>query len=127
MVNFEFPPPDLMESLIPLYFHCNNLYLPLLHRPTFEKQYNDRLHERDVGFACVLLLVCAVASRFSSDPRVLRPDTSSMDQGKPSLQTAGWKYFDQTQMQRKSLIAPAALCDLQQYAVRSLMLSCPSV
>lgn len=103
-----------MDSLILLYFVRNNLYLPLLHRPTFERQYSERLHEADPGFACVLLLVCAVASRFSNDPRVLRQDPG---QGTPSLKTAGWKYFDQVQMQRKSLTAPASLFDLQQYAV----------
>ncbi|KIJ51520.1 hypothetical protein M422DRAFT_244680 [Sphaerobolus stellatus SS14] len=123
VASFDFPPPDLMEELIPLYFHHNNLYLPLLHRPTFERQYRDGVHEREVGFACVLLLVCAVASRFSKDPRVLQQDLGAPgDQGKPPLQTAGWKYFDQVQMQRKSLTAPATLCDLQQYALAGIFL-----
>lgn len=109
-----------MVSLIQLYFYQNNIYLPLLHRPTFEKQFQNGLHLRDSGFACVLLLVCAIASRFSDDPRVLQLDSNvNLDETR-SQQRAGWKYFDQVQMQRKSLITPASLYDLQQYAVRYL-------
>lgn len=116
-LTFDFPPPDLIDSLIPLFFVHNNLYLPILHRPTFERQYQERLHETDTGFACILLLVCAIASRCSNDPRVLRPETMDSDTP-PSRHSAGWKYFDQVKMQRKSLISPATLFDLQQYAVR---------
>lgn len=115
-----------MMSLIQLYFSQNNLYLPLLHRPTFEKQLQSGLHLRDSGFACVLLLVCAVASRFSDDPRVLLSDSTIDHEKIPSQQSAGWKYFDQVQMQRKSLITPVSLHDLQQYAVRYLLLKVSS-
>ncbi|KAF8518234.1 fungal-specific transcription factor domain-containing protein [Gautieria morchelliformis] len=114
-VAFDFPPPDLVDALVPLFFVHNNTYLPVLHRPTFDRQYRDRLHERDPAFAHILLLVCAIAARNSHDPRVLRPDV-------PDRHSAGWKYFDQVRIQRKSLIAPASLFDLQQYALAGIFL-----
>lgn len=116
-MTFEFPPPDLIDALIPLFFFHNNLYWPILHRPTFEQHYRERLHETETGFASILLLVCAIASRCSDDPRVLRPETPDGSLP-PSRHSAGWKYFDQVKIQRKSLISPATLFDLQQYAVR---------
>jgi hypothetical protein len=61
-------------------------------------------------FAAVVMLVCAVASRYSNDPRVL------LD-GVDSWHSCGWKYFDQVQVVRKSLLAPPTLYDLQFYCV----------
>ena len=52
-----FPPPDLLNTLISLYFaHMNDL-LPLLHRPTFEQSVREGLHLRDEGFGSTVLLV----------------------------------------------------------------------
>ena len=45
----DFPPPDLLEKLIDLYFKNMNDYLPLLHRPTFEQGVREGLHLRDDG------------------------------------------------------------------------------
>ncbi|KAK0449695.1 fungal-specific transcription factor domain-containing protein, partial [Desarmillaria tabescens] len=42
-----------------------------LHRPTLERSVIDGRHFKDASFAAVLLAVCAVASRYSDDPRVL--------------------------------------------------------
>jgi hypothetical protein len=44
---------------------------PLLHRPTFEADILHLRHQRDLGFGCVVLAVCAVASRYCKDTRVL--------------------------------------------------------
>jgi hypothetical protein len=82
--------------------------LCLLYRPAFEKGIRERLHLRDQGFACVLLLVCAIGSPLIDDPRVL------ID-GSPL--SSGWKYFNQVQLVRKSLFAPPQLYDLQIYCV----------
>src|SRR5260221_4869204 len=68
--NFPHLPADLAEELIDHYFRHVNLYLPLLHRPTFEEGLKANLHETDTGFASVYMLVCSLGSKFSNDPRV---------------------------------------------------------
>ncbi|KAF4613756.1 hypothetical protein D9613_007374 [Agrocybe pediades] len=109
-VTYRFPEDDLAKALVNLYFARVNLYLPLLHRPTFEKFIKEGLHLSDNGFACVYLLVCAVGARFSEDPRVL------LD-GVESLQSAGWKWFEQVQIAKKSLLSPPTLYDIQLYGL----------
>ena len=88
-----------------------NTFLPLLHQPMFEKSLNDNLHHRDDGFAAVVLLVAAVGARFSDDPRVALPGTDA-------FHSAGWAWFNQVQMVRRSLFSPPSLYDLQIYCVR---------
>lgn len=107
----DFPPPDLLEKLVDLYFQNMNVFSPLLHRPTFEQGIKEGLHLHDEGFGSTVLLVCANGSRFTHDPRVLLEDNQIP-------QSAGWKWFQQVQMVRKSLLAPPRLYDLQIYAVR---------
>lgn len=102
----EFPPEDLMPTLIEFYFTRSNVYMPLLHRPTFEKGINDGLHLRDEGFGSTVLLVCALGARFSDDPRVFLEGTESQH-------SAGWKWFRQVQWVRRSLLSPPRLYDLQ--------------
>ncbi|KAJ6628328.1 hypothetical protein B0H10DRAFT_1940523 [Mycena sp. CBHHK59/15] len=57
-------PPKVVKSssLVLLYFNNIHIFLPFLHRPTFEEAVNMQLHQRDDGFAKVLLLVCAIGS-----------------------------------------------------------------
>lgn len=88
-----------------------NAFLPLLHRPMFEKSLTNNLHLRDDGFGAVVLLVAAVGARFSDDPRVALPGTDAM-------YSAGWAWFNQVQMVRRSLFSPPSLYDLQIYCVR---------
>ncbi|KAK0480213.1 fungal-specific transcription factor domain-containing protein [Armillaria novae-zelandiae] len=106
--SYSFPEDDLLLSLIELYFANVNIFLPLLHRPTFERSIRENLHMKDEMFGAVLLLVCAVASRYSNDMRVL------LD-GEESRHSSGWKWFDQVQLVRKSLLSPPSLYDLQFY------------
>ncbi|KAF7320548.1 Zn(2)-C6 fungal-type domain-containing protein [Mycena chlorophos] len=68
-----FPPMPLMFELVDLFFMNTNLYLPILHRPTFEKGITDGLFLQDDGFAAVLLVVCAVGSRWHPDPMMGAP------------------------------------------------------
>ncbi|KAJ3510031.1 hypothetical protein NLJ89_g4903 [Agrocybe chaxingu] len=82
--SYAFPDRDLADSLIDLYFNHANLYLPLLHRPSFWRSTREGLQFMDDEFAAVYLLVCSVGSRFSTDTRVL------MD-GVDSFHSAGWK------------------------------------
>ncbi|KAG6834019.1 hypothetical protein H0H93_012491, partial [Arthromyces matolae] len=86
-----------------------------LHRPTFEKAVADELHLRDDGFAAVLLLVCAVGSHWSDDPRTL------LD-GVTAKTSAGWKWYQQVQQAKSSVLAPPSLYDLQYYCLSVMFL-----
>ncbi|CAE6476197.1 unnamed protein product [Rhizoctonia solani] len=110
------PPDDLRDALIDLFFKHVNAFFPLLHRPLFESNVRDGLHFTDSAFACVLLLVCAVGSRWSDDRRVF------LDQDEPLQHSAGWKYFEQVQFLRRSLLTPPKLFDLQIMALAVMFL-----
>ncbi|KAA1476287.1 hypothetical protein DENSPDRAFT_853569 [Dentipellis sp. KUC8613] len=107
--HFTFPEPDLLQSLVDLYFKHINLLIPLLHRPTFDAAVAGGLHRRDESFAGVLLLVCACASRYSDDERVILEGTNSWH-------SAGWAWFSQVQVIRKPLLSAPCLYDLQAYS-----------
>ncbi|KAF9064495.1 fungal-specific transcription factor domain-containing protein [Rhodocollybia butyracea] len=107
---YDFPDLDLLGKLVDIYFTDVNIYLPLLHRPTFERSIREKLHYQDGMFAAIVLLVCAVASRFVDDPRVLL-------EGVNSRHSSGWKYFDKVQGLRKSSLSTPTLYDLQFYAL----------
>jgi hypothetical protein len=62
------------------------------------------------NFAPVFLLVCAVGARYSDNPLVRLDDVDSHH-------SAGWKWFEQVQIMKRSLLAPPTLYDLQLYCV----------
>jgi hypothetical protein len=105
---FEFPEKDQLDKLINLYFGRLNIYVPLLHQPSFERDMNSGLHLRDLGFAQVVLMVCALACRCIDDPGDLLPSDIS----------GGFKYFHQVLLLRKKLLVETSLYDLQYYCVR---------
>jgi hypothetical protein len=111
--TYNFPSEPLMGQLLELYFIHQNIYLPLLHRPTFERGVADGLHlrsvviftskkpgssytwdffivvdcvalRRDDGFAATILLVCAIGSRWSTDPSLSGTGLA-----------CGWEWFNQ--------------------------------
>lgn len=67
---FEFPPPDLLASLVQIYFETHHVYHPIVHRPTVEKGLRQGLHLTDKVFSTIVMLVCAIGARWSTDPRV---------------------------------------------------------
>lgn len=99
-----------MKSLIGHYFENVDIFLPLIHRPTFERSIEQGLHHTHEMFGATLLLVCAVGARFSSDVRVKL-------EGVEGYHSNGWEYFDQVQLIKKSLLDPPSLYDLQFYCV----------
>ncbi|KAJ7692819.1 fungal-specific transcription factor domain-containing protein [Mycena olivaceomarginata] len=111
---FKFPSDALMNQFIDLYFIHLNIYLPLLHRPTFERGIVEGLHWRDDGFATTVLLVCAIGSRWSMDPGMVERGLA-----------CGWEWFDQAS-QSGIPFGQAKLYDLQYYclAVEFLYASC---
>ncbi|KAF8198145.1 fungal-specific transcription factor domain-containing protein [Mycena galopus ATCC 62051] len=101
-----FPPPDLLRSLVDLFFARVNVLLVILHRPTFEKSLASGLHLVDHQFGCVVLGVCAVSAKYSDDPRVILEKTNTR-------LSSGWKYFCQLELIRKSLIRSFTLYEAQ--------------
>ncbi|KII92561.1 hypothetical protein PLICRDRAFT_50925 [Plicaturopsis crispa FD-325 SS-3] len=110
-----FPEADLLTTLVDLYFARYNVYLPLLHRPTFERGLADGLHLVDDGFGATVLLVCALGSRYSTDPRVFLVNNET------DLNSAGWKWFNQVQ-HRSSIYTPLRPCELQVICLSALFL-----
>ncbi|KAI0355562.1 hypothetical protein OH77DRAFT_1495869 [Trametes cingulata] len=118
-----FPPPDLAEALIRDYFQYNVYTFPLLHRPTFERQWRDKLYTRNVWFACVCMAIFGVASRWSTDPRVLPDEVAEKaatgeDDGIWTL--AGWKYIaigTKLHEARRSMLLPPELFEIQSFAL----------
>ncbi|KAJ7114773.1 fungal-specific transcription factor domain-containing protein [Mycena epipterygia] len=90
-----------------------SLYYPLLHRPILERSIASRLH-RDASFGVVVLLVCAIASRFSDDARVCPPGAEPL--------RVGWQYFDQLPHVIDHLFVRPALHHMQYYCLAVLFL-----
>ncbi|KAJ7494849.1 fungal-specific transcription factor domain-containing protein [Mycena galericulata] len=111
MGAYSFPPPDLAAQLIDLYFTRAHLYLPLLHRQSFERNVEMGVHQWDNSFAAIVLLVCAIGSRWSNDPRVLSSGKTS-----PHIE-CGWEWFNQVPPAGKHVFGQATLYDLQYYCV----------
>ena len=91
--DIKLPTGDLAENLISLFFLHVNTYYPLLHQPTFRKQFQAALYEKDDWFACLCFSVFAVASRWSTDPRVIPPPTSDSEDARMDWPTAGFHYY----------------------------------
>jgi hypothetical protein len=98
-----------MIHLIELYFYHFNIFVPLLHRPTFEKSLSSLLHLGDYDFGCTVLVVCAIGARYSSDPRVLGPEVQEHD--------VGWQWFEQVRPIRPQIGGVASVYELQLYMV----------
>ena len=99
-----------------MYFALMNALFPLLHRPTFQRQWQERLYERDVWFACLCMSIFAVASRWCQDPRVLVPSgaadmSNSTNSPDDIWNSAGWKYVS---------VAIGMLFQLPYYQARTL-------
>jgi hypothetical protein len=107
--KYNFPEPELLTSLITLFFTYVAPVEPLLHRPTFMNAVNDGLHFRDDKFGAIVLLVCATASRYSSDSRTFTEGGE--------LRNAGWKWFCQVEPFSNSVLFGSELHDLQVAAV----------
>ncbi|KAF8149482.1 fungal-specific transcription factor domain-containing protein [Crassisporium funariophilum] len=111
--TYRYPDDDLIPSLIDAYFDQINHFLPLLHRPTFKKSVAEGMHLSDPMFGATLLLVCAHGSRYSEDPRVLADRSMSP-------RSAGWRWFEQVKVLRKTLFKRSTLYELQMHALHVL-------
>ena len=139
-LEFDFPEPTLLQTLVDNYFHYVNLESPLLHRPTFEKELLGNLHKREPAFGAIVLLVCAIGSRYTEDPRVRLSEDEAIrifkaysaergnesragDVNDPSThkqrerhkvllaaQSRGWKYFEPAWNSRSTALLPSRAC-----------------
>ncbi|KAJ6522860.1 fungal-specific transcription factor domain-containing protein, partial [Mycena capillaripes] len=103
---YNFPSQACISQFIELYFTHQNMYIPLLHRPTFERNIAEGLHLRNDGFASTVLLVCAIASRWATDAAITGVDLA-----------CGWEWFDQVPPMEDRLFEQATLYDLQYYCL----------
>ncbi|KAJ3989876.1 fungal-specific transcription factor domain-containing protein [Lentinula detonsa] len=109
---YTFPEADLMFALVTLYFSEVNVFLPILHAPSFRQCIEQNLHLHDHNFGTTLLLVCAVASRYSNDSRVFADASSQL--------SCGWHYFEQVQMMRRSILEVPTVYELQFYCLATI-------
>lgn len=107
----QFPPDDLLDTLVEMYFRNMNDYIPLLHEPTFKKGIAEGLHHRHGTFGGTVLLVCANGSRFTKDPRVYPEDPVHRH-------STGWQWYQPVEQARRLPLTSVQVYDLQLYAVR---------
>ncbi|KAJ7586336.1 fungal-specific transcription factor domain-containing protein [Mycena floridula] len=115
----EFPEPDLLHDLIELYFANMNLIVPLFHRPTFDRLLADNKHLSENQFGMTVLGMCAIAARYSQDPRVREDDVSDLEEGDLKL---GWKWFRQVVPIRASFQQVTIIYELQLICVSIIYL-----
>ncbi|KAF7296277.1 hypothetical protein HMN09_01097000 [Mycena chlorophos] len=106
---YIFPPPDLLNALVDLYFTHKNPFLPLLHRPTFEASVADGLHKRDHIFGGIVLLVCGIGARFSSDRRVTPLGMDEL--------MCGYGFFHQVKLGLEHMFSRPTLHQMQLYCL----------
>lgn len=95
---FEFLETDLMIHLVNCYFDNFNLMLPILHRPSFIRSIGEGLHKVNEDFGAVVLIVCAIGCRCTTDPRVVH-------NVKTLSSCTAWKLFNQISANRSSKMA----------------------
>lgn len=98
-----------MESLIYNYFTRVNVFIPLLHRPSFERSLREGLQFKDRQFGSTVLMVCAIGSRYSPDPRVFLDGETEL--------SCGWKYFSQISVLPKATFYKSSLYSVQHHVV----------
>ncbi|KZV65400.1 hypothetical protein PENSPDRAFT_655777 [Peniophora sp. CONT] len=113
--GFTFPEPDLLTELVALFFKHTNTILPVLHRPSFERDLAEGRHLRESSFGVIVLCVCACASRLSDDTRCYMDGSQDRD-------SAGWRWFNQMRFVPNTAFNPMTVSDLQVYAIRSMFL-----
>jgi hypothetical protein len=94
LVRDQFPPPELANELINIYFTCVDPVFPILHRPKFLREWANQVQTKCAWFAAVSLAMFALASRWSNDPKVIRSDERMREDGSLNWHRAGWGFFD---------------------------------
>ncbi|WAQ83010.1 hypothetical protein PtA15_3A376 [Puccinia triticina] len=106
-----YPPPDLQQSLLEIYFQQVHPLMRAVHPASFIKDFKAGRVEADDGFKALCLIIFGLASRFSKDPRVYLNI-----EGNPNayLQTAGLHYCLSASFYLfRPIPSPATLNELQ--------------
>ncbi|KAJ7187932.1 fungal-specific transcription factor domain-containing protein [Mycena filopes] len=111
-LRYTYPDPDLLLSLVSLYFQEVNPYWPVLHRPSFERKLANQLHLYDPKFGATLLAVCSLGARHSDDPRICLDGAH--------IHTAGWRWLSQVRTLPEHLMSYSDLYELQTLALTAL-------
>jgi hypothetical protein len=103
-----------MLHLVECYFDNFNVILPILHRPSFVRSIEEGLHKVEEHFGAVVLMVCAIGCRCTTDPRVVQKIGTSSS-------CTAWKFFNQITAKRSQKMAfiAASVYKAQLYPVRS--------
>ncbi|KAF5346558.1 hypothetical protein D9758_013447 [Tetrapyrgos nigripes] len=100
---YDFPPVNDLHRFIDIYFLERESYMPLLHRPTFEKSIRQGLHHRDPSFGAVVLAICAHGEKLYS--------TSSLEDN------PGYRWINQIHLDGFVFQETLALEHLQVYCL----------
>ena len=111
-VEFEFPEMSLMLHLVDCYFENLDIFLPLLHRPSFMRSIAERFHELDQTFGATVLLVCAIGCRYTDHPGVVHELSTSTS-------CTAWNLYNQVNRIRKAPYLPHSIYEIQIYPVSS--------
>ncbi|KAG6906056.1 hypothetical protein DXG01_016117 [Tephrocybe rancida] len=89
------------------------------------RDVSSGLHHTNSAFAGTLILLCAVAARYSNDLRVM--DDPKEPGEEPDPHSSGWKWFSQVPLVRATPLAPPCLYELQFFALVGHFLQASSV
>ncbi|KAJ7847548.1 fungal-specific transcription factor domain-containing protein [Mycena leptocephala] len=115
-----FPENDLLNALVDIYFEEINPFLGILHSPSFRQSISDGLHLSHPHFGAVVLAVCALASRYSDDPR-------GVLDGATSEHSRGWKWFRQVHSLCATFSPEHSLYQLQLICLSITYLPCTGI
>ncbi|KNZ52737.1 hypothetical protein VP01_3466g2, partial [Puccinia sorghi] len=115
-----YPPPDLQQSLLEIFFREVHSVLRIIHIPSFMEEFKGGRHETDDSFRALCLAMFSLASRFSKDPRVF---VDLEGNPKASLQAVGMRYcISACTYLFRPIPTPACLYELQ--ALTLLVIYC---
>ncbi|KNZ64694.1 hypothetical protein VP01_1003g1 [Puccinia sorghi] len=106
-----YPPPDLQQSLLEIFFREVHPLSHIIHIPSFMEEFKGGRHETDESFKALCLAMFSLASRFSKDPRIFI-DLEGNPQA--SLQAVGLRYcISACTYLFRPIPTPACLYELQ--------------
>jgi len=114
-VLFKFPTMNLLLHLVDCYFDTVNVIFPILHRPSFVRSIQQRLHETNQGFGAVVLLVCAIGCGFTDVSRVVQVIS-------PDPSYTAWQFFHQANSAQNRHYLPHSLYEAQIYPLMAIFL-----
>ncbi|TRM70017.1 fungal-specific transcription factor domain-containing protein [Schizophyllum amplum] len=107
----DFPEHNFLLELVDVYFSEQEKFFPIMHRPTVDRDLAARRYRKDYAYGNLVLVMCAIAARHSDDHRVFA------DRRPNSENSAGWQWWSQVQLHRRSYHTAPSLSELQACAL----------